>query len=422
MTNLRRQIRAGLLGTALTLALLLTALTGFEINGAIVANGELRTTIARQPVRHPSGGRVAQAFVTEGQRVRAGQPLLQLERPEISAEIARLSRRTAAIEIEIARLSAERDQTGSLQLDPDLAAALSRDPDLINVLETHRGLLAERLALEQAFENGLRASQTQLDAEISGLTAQIEATERQNGLIAERRRNVAALLQNGLARASQLSDLQREQARLDGQLAQLTTQKAQARQRRAAVQIERVSARATAREAATSALAQLERDHLALSDRLAELRSELSAAVVYAPFDGWVSDSMALSNGAILGAGQTAMVIIPQDQNLVVQARIVPRFARQISEGQSVWFRLAGANVQAQSTWDGTVTRMSRDAFYDDAGENPYFIATIAVPEKSANLTPGTPAEVFFTTPTRSVWTYLTDPVRHYFNRALRET
>ena len=422
MNPVRRYcIAAGLAGLLTALALYF-ALVSLQIGGAIVASGVVQTKTAKQPIQHVNGGFVQASFVSQGERVSAGDPLVQMAAPQLEGELTRLRNRDLLLRLEIARLHAEQRHEPNLQLAPDLQETISDNPALANAHKTQERLLFERRELERTAIAGIDSAAHQTKLEIAGLELETDALDHQIELLQTERDAQTALLQQGLARASTVAKLRLDLAALAAERAGLSTDFAKAQSRLVTLQSERLAVRAGARERASAALSQAERELVLTNDRLAELQLQLEANTLRAPFSGWVGDMRPLPSGAFLAAGQQAMVIVPEDQGKYLDARIDPRFARQVAADQSVWIRLAGPGGNAREPLQGRVIEISRDALVDPASQDTYFQARIELIGPTDHLIAGTPAEVFFATGSRNVMTYLVEPVAHYLGRALRES
>ena len=95
--------------------------------------------------------------------------------------------------------------------------------------------------------------------------------------------------------------------------------------------------------------------------------------------------------------------------------------------GQTARLRFSAFSWRTTPQVEGTVERVSADAFSDEQAGTAYYIARIVVPEdqmaKLGNVTigPGMPVDIMFTGGERTAWSYLSDPLTDIMDKALVE-
>lgn len=422
---MRHPARAPILLGGVTVACLLLGLVIWAattpLAGAIIAPGVVQVDQNRQIVQHPDGGVVTRIATAEGRSVAQGDLLLQLDARAQLSDLALVSQHLAETRARHARLLAEQagtDLTIPSGLAPDDAAAFARQRAL---LQLRRADLAQQIT-----DNETQHRQITLQAD--AIAAQTRATNRQLALIGTELADQQALQARGLAPAPQIRALQREEARLQGLIAELAALRAEAAARSG------VLAQRATQIAATHQLdiaTQLDETTLALADLAARHRSltqRIHALTIRAPVAGRVLGLAVTTPQAVIRPAEPILYIIPQDRPLQITARLPPIHSAQVHPGQKVRLVLPALAALNAPDLTGQVASISADALADPAGGPPFFRADIALPADelarlpAGTLSPGQPVEVFILTGERTALAILFSPLGRYFDRAFRES
>lgn len=160
--------------------------------------------------------------------------------------------------------------------------------------------------------------------------------------------------------------------------------------------------------------------------RLSSLET-LSRTDLRAPVSGVVYDSRVFALQSVVSPAEPIMYIIPQDQPMVVSARIDPIHVDQVHVGQEASLRFAAFDQRMTPEVFGHVTKLSADVFTDQATGISYYQVELIPSEGEMQklggqtLLPGMPVEAFIKTAERSPLNYLAKPLTDYFVRAFRE-
>ncbi len=414
-----------------TIALLLGGLgawgIGTEIAGAVVATGTVQVETDRQVIQHPDGGVVGEILARDGQTVQAGDPLIRLDDTFILSELNIVERQLLELHARKARLAAERDGETTLSV-PTAPDALRLDPTWVaNQFDSQVALFEARLTAHGQELEQLDEQRAQIDQQIAGIEAQVAALELQRDLISGERADLEGLLKQGLIPAARVLDLQREEARLNGELGRLIAEIAEARTRQSSLRIEALRLSEQRREDAITTLGDLRFNEIELKERRLGLLEQVNRLDLRAPVDGTVFGSRVFALGAVIRPADPVMFIVPGSQPLQISARIEPSDIDQVFTDQPVTLVFSAFNMRTTPEIDGRVLRVSADAVTDEATGATYYKAVIA-PDTGAmaavpglNLKPGMPVEAFLKTEARQPLAYLTQPLTVYFARAFRE-
>lgn len=398
-----------------------------SIAGAVVASGRLKVETNQQVVQHPDGGVVAELLVKEGDAVEAGALLLKLDDRLQRNEMAILEGRLYEILARIGRLEAEQDGAAAPRFDPELVAVAAERPDVATLVDGQSRLFAARLETILRETQQLRERQDQLREEIAGAEAQVAALDIQLGFIDQELTDQRSLLQRGLTQASRVLSLEREAARLKGELGALGARIAQTRGRITEIEIQIVGREATRREEAIAELRDLRQQEAELKERRLGLRETLERMEVRAPREGVVIGQTVFTVRAVVRPAEPILYIVPSGAALVVEARIEPQNIDQVYPGQPARLRFAAFNQRTTPEIDAAVRRVSPDAITDPQTGFSYYTAEIALDEaglaqlEGLKLVAGMPVDAFIQTGERTPLSYLMQPLTDFFSRSMRE-
>ncbi|MEO9576348.1 MAG: HlyD family type I secretion periplasmic adaptor subunit [Tateyamaria sp.] len=421
-----------LLVGAVALVVLVGVLGYWSVNariaGAVIASGMIQVESNRQVLQHPQGGVVGELLVKDGDIVSSGDVVLRFDDKQLRSELAIIEGQLFELLARKARLQAERDGLDALPAPDPLLAEATADPDVQALIDGQERLFGARAdTLRQSAEQ-IAEQIAQAENQIDGAGAQLDALETQRDLIVTELVDTQSLFEKGLTPASRVSALQREQARLLGEIGSLTANVAQLRGQIAALNIERIALTTRLREEAISTLRDQQFQEVELVQRRLSTIETLSRTELRAPVGGVIYDSRVFALQAVISPAEPIMYIIPQDQPMIVSARIDPIHVDQVHVGQEASLRFAAFDQRMTPEVFGHVTKLSADVFTDQAtGVSYYQVELIPLPDEmqklgGQTLLPGMPVEAFIKTAERSPLNYLAKPLTDYFARAFRES
>jgi HlyD family secretion protein len=236
------------------------------------------------------------------------------------------------------------------------------------------------------------------------------------------------LLEKGLAQAGTVLALQREEARLEGQLGELAAELARTAGLRTEIEIQISSLATQRREEATTELRQIGPMILELAERRRALTERIDRLEIRAPVSGIVLGLQVTTPLAVLRPADPVLYVIPQDRPLVVTARIAPIHIDEVAPGQAAELVFSAFSARDTPHLKGHVTLVSADALTDSQTGATYYTAELQLDDAEQArlgdraLLPGMPVEVFLQTGRRTPLAYLVRPFTDYFARAFRES
>ncbi|MCA0273253.1 MAG: HlyD family type I secretion periplasmic adaptor subunit [Proteobacteria bacterium] len=399
-----------------------------EIAGAVVAPGRVEVEQNRQIVQHPDGGVVEAIFVKDGDAVKAGDPLVQLDGTLLKSEHAIVEGQFFEILARRGRLEAERDGRDTISFSDELVAAVKTRPDIAELMTGQQGLFVARLETTANELEQLAKRRSQILNQIDGIAAQRRSASDQMALISKELTDLQGLLERGLTPAARVLALEREKARLEGSAGELDAARAEAEGKVTEIDIEILKQGSTRREDANTQLRDLGYRELELAERRRSLGEQIDRLDIRAPVAGIVHALQVTTPRSVVRAAEPVLYIIPQDRPLVIAAQVTPIHIDEIVVGQPVTLRFAAFDSRTTPELTGRVRQISADALTDEANNQSFYRAEIVLePGEMAKLggrpaIPGMPVEVFIRTGDRTPLAYLMKPLAEYFNRAFRES
>lgn len=396
--------------------------------GAVVASGRIEVEQNRQVVQHPDGGVVAEILVAEGQGVEAGAILIRLDGTLLQSERSIVLGQLHELTARNARLEAERDDSPAITFPADLVDQAAGDEALAALLAGQDRLFQARRDSSLKIVDQLSRRIDQTRAQIEGIDAQSAALQTQLGLIKDELESQQALLDKGLAQASTVLALQREEARLMGLVGELIASRAQAEARITETEIEASRVAASRIEDAVQQLRDIGPAILELQERLAVLTERIARLDIRAPVSGVVLGLTVTTPRSVIRAADPVLYLVPQDRPLVIAAQVPPIHIDQIHVGQAVELVFSAFSSRTTPHLKGKVAKVSADAFTDQATQASFYRAEIVLEEgeiaklEGQTLLPGMPVDAFIQTEARTPLAYLIKPFTDYFARAFRES
>ncbi len=417
----------------LGLAVILLFFFGFGVwaaraplQSAAIAPGVVTVDSKRKTVQHLEGGLIAAIKVADGDQVREGQVLLELDDAETRAEVAILKGRLAVSLAMQARLEAERNGSEELGFPEEIDGLTKDAGDSEQLWLGEERIFAERRRFLVGQEELKRRQVAQLAAEIGGLEEEIDTENRQLALIEEERSALADLVDKGLARRPRLLELERAKASIEGARARNTAAIARAQQRIEEIELSIIDVRNRVLNEVVTGLQDLRSEIADLRDRLTAAEERLERTKVRAPVDGTVVDLRVFTDGGVLRPGEAILDLVPKGDALAVEAQIEPADVDVVKAGLPAEVRIGAFSVSQAPLLAGQVMTVSADSLTDERSGRSYYAARIMLDDLSALppgaiLQPGMPAEVMIITGERTALEYLLDPLRHRVSRAMRE-
>ena len=431
-TRLLGELHRSMVAAALVIGL---GLGGFglwaaaaPLAGAAIAPGVISPDGSRRTVQHLEGGIIQRILVEDGSVVQAGDPLIVLEDVQARAGHDVLRARFHTLAAAQARLLAEQAGAADIRFPDWLVAATGEDATALEAMVAQRQLFRTR-AQALADRRAILAQRiAQLREEIAGLEAQIMADGRQIELIAGEIEGLDQLYRKGLAPKTRLLELQREQSDIEGDRAERRARIARAHQAIGETELQIIAQGTAHVDEANEELSRVQAELAEVEQRLVASQDVLARTLIKAPSAGTVVELRFHTPGGVIRPGEPVLDIVPDQEELLVDARVSPLDIDVVAPGLPAQIILPAFKQRNLPRIEGRVRRISADAIVDPHSGKRYFEARIEVDpaqlaalEPPVELTSGMPAEVYITIAERTMLDYLLQPVFDSLRRAFRE-
>jgi HlyD family secretion protein len=415
----------------LTIALVLAGGLGgwastAEISGALIAPGSIVVESNVKKVQHPTGGVVGEVRARDGDLVKAGDIVVRLDDTVTKAGLAIVTKNLDGLWARAARLQSEQQGLDRIVF-PKALLDRADDPDVKTIIASESKLFEVRVNGRVGQKAQLRERITQLNEEIAGLAAQEKAKDQEIALVEKELGGVRDLYEKHLVQISRLTTLERDAARLNGERAQYIASRAQAKGKITETELQII-------QVDKDLVSDVSKDLRETNDKIGEFverkvtaEDQLRRVDIRAPQDGMVLQSTVHTVGGVITAGDAIMMIVPQTDDLQVEAKVNPQDIDKLQIGQKTLLRLSAFNQRTTPELNGVVTRVSPDVTTEQrTGQSYYTIRVSMAPAEiarlgEAKLIPGMPVEAFVQTGDRTLLSYLVKPLSDQLMRAFRE-
>jgi HlyD family secretion protein len=423
--SLRRHVIAGLTVVVIGFGGFLLWSLLASLDRAAIAEGTLVADSKTKSVQHLEGGIVKELLVRDGDQVEAGDVLLRLDLTQVQAQISQIKMEHYSRLARIARLTAEQEGKNEIAFPAELTAA--PEPAVKTLMASQESLLAARLS---AYAEGVAMRQKRIaetENEIDGLKSQIGATEEMRAITEKQLVSIRDLYQKGLTEIPRLRGLESDVAELGGRIGELKANIARSAETIAGLRIEIENLHSTRATEVNAELQQVLMEGTDYEGRLASLNDVLARMDVRAPQGGRIVNLQVFGPGAVIEPGRPILDIVPQDEQLVVEARVRTDDIDSVHAGLPAEVRLLAYKQRRVPAIDGEVLSVSADRLVEERSGGAYYVARIKLdlgslpPDMNVVPYPGMPAEVLIATGPRRAIDYFISPLTETWNRAFRE-
>jgi HlyD family secretion protein len=400
-------------------------LTLVPLAGAVVVPGNLVVQSDVKAIQHPTGGIVAEIKVDNGKHVAAGDLLVRLDATQVKAGMQALAKQLNEQRGKIARLTAERDDRDQPEFPPEFASRPD-DDHVRAVMASENSLFKARHNARQSQKDLLQGRVSQLNEEIRGMEAQSDSKTKQIDLITGELAGVQDLYDKRLVPLTRLTTLQREAARLDGERGQLVSSVAETKSKISEAQLQIVKTDQDFRSEVVKDLGEAQAKEGELIEKYTAARDQLDRIELRAPNSGTIHQLAVHTIGGVIKAGEVIMEVVPDSDELQVEAHVQPKDIDHVHTGQDAFVRFSAFNQRTTPQLTGQVSFVSPDITTDQKSSSTFYTVRIVLSDDQQHrvggqLIPGMQAEVFVQTGKRTMMSYLMKPITDQLHRAFVE-
>ncbi len=401
---------------------LLWALFG-KIDVVATAQGKIVPNERTKTIQPFETATVKAIHISDGQMVKAGDVLIELDATMAIADRDRIDN-----DFDAARLQVERGRALLASLEAARDVPMRRPPEVSDAmfLEAER-LLAGQLDEYRAKRQRIEADIAQREAELRSTEALVKKLEQTVPIARQRAKDYKDLVDRQFV--SRHGYLEREQARIE-QEADLANQKSRAKEIEAAlrqVRGQRVELLAELRRATLDSMSDGQQKASALEQELLKADTRGKWMTLTSPVDGTVQQLAIHTEGGVVTPAQALMMIVPQDDVLEVEAFLDNKDIGFVRAGQAAEVKIETFQYTKYGTIHARVMSVSHDAINDERRGLIYSTrvkmdkSAIRVGGADVNLSPGMAVAVEIKTDKRRVIEYFLSPLIQHAQESLRE-
>jgi len=395
------------------------------IDSSALVPGVVSVKSHRKIVQHLDGGIVKTILAKEGDLVQLGDVLLVLDDTQTKAQLEIVRGQYVTLLAQQGRLVAEREQLEKIEF----SEKLDNEKDYRN-LDAKYGqeqIFNARRNSYQGEISVLKQRINQLKSKISGLTLQRKSNKKLMRSYNSEITDLTELLAEGFADKQRLRDIERNHARVQGTIAELTAEIASSEMQIGETKLQILQIKKEFQENVASELGDINAKLFDSEERLTALHDKVVRTQIKAPASGRVMGLKVHTEGGVIKPSEPILEIVPQKEELIINARVAPLDIDRVRVGLLADIRFSAFKQALTPVVEGKVITLSADRLIDEATGNPYFSAEIEITAESyqklkgLELLPGMPAEVLINTGERTLFEYLTQPVSNAFARGFIE-
>ena len=397
------------------------------LTSAAIAIGVITVDSNVKTVQHLEGGIISAIPVKNGDLVQRGDLLMLLDDAQSLASFKLVNSRYLSLRALEARLVAERDSLEKIRWPSEIEARLADDAQLREIKQSQQAIFdARRQALELR-QNILLEKVEQLNSQVSSFKAQVRSAASQLEFIDEEVDAVGAMVKKGLERRPRLLKLQREQARLAGELGQSRGRIAETKQKIGETKLQILN---VATEHMNEVVAELREVQSQLDDvkeRREASRDVLERSAIHAPVAGIVENLQFFTTGGVIAPGEKILDIVPKNDELIVEAKVQPTDIDSVYVGLPAKLTLTAFKQRTVPQLNGKVFYVAAAREDDQRTGESFYTVRIRIPrdEKARigelELVQGMPVQSMIVTGESTFLNYLIAPIRESFQRAFRQ-
>ena len=398
------------------------------LSSAIIAVGEIVVDSNRKSIQHYEGGIIEQILVRDGEYVEAGTPLVQLETTQWQADLSATRERMHGVKAELERLMAEQNFRESLAFSEELQQIALHNPDLRSMLHQQTQLHSARIKAHLQHRRALETRIEQIQRQITGLEQEANVHEQHIASLQEEEQAFSALHHEGLGDGQRARELRRAILQLQNELTRANTEASRLAIQSTEAELELANHMQNFLTEVAERTKEQQTEYFTLQEQLRVAEDRLRRATIRAPENGIIVDLQVHTIGGVIGGGNTLLDLVPVEDYLVVEAKIMPQDINDVYLGQLADIRFSAFKTQLTQVVEAEITYLSADRLLDERDGAPYYLARLRVTEEGQKhftddivLRAGMPAEVMIRGEERTLLSYLLKPITDSMARGMKE-
>ncbi len=391
-----------------------------EVDIIAVAQGKIVPTKDVQLIQPVETGSVRAIHVRDGQRVKSGDVLIELDPTGADADRERLAQDLIVAEVESARLNALLTEQPRANYRPPQGAPA-------HLVAQQRSLLESQLIELEATRASLLGDINKSKAEGRTVEASIARLNRKLLTVRDRHASSKQLFDQGLMPKMKFGEFEEELGEAEGQLDEFTSRLTEIQATVNSAQAKLRQAEAEHRRDAHSQLAEVMKTISGIEQELRKAQQRNRLQTLNAPVDGIVQALAVHTVGGVVTPAQELMRIVPIGTRLEIEAMILNKDIGSVEMEQEAILKVESFPFTKYGTIDGKVRHLSADAVQDEKlglifpARVTMAKSTMWIDGREVQLTPGMSVTTEIKTGKRKVIDFILAPLKRYQDESLRE-
>ncbi len=384
------------------------------------ANGKVIPSHQIQKVQHLEGGTVAEIMIKEGDLVKKGEPLLQIESVGFMSRFAESQIRLSELKARAARLKAQ-ISGDEISFDKSLhegfpeivAEEKSLFHSSIEQLQKKTGILEEQLKQRRSEIKEAKNRYTELKSRYQLISKEIKLTQ--------------PLVKKRLVSEVEFLKLKQQASKMQGDMdaAQLAIPRLQSKIKEAKTSIQEVKLGFInkAKKEYNEVISEIAR----IEQTKASLKDKVQRTLLRSPVDGTVKQLLVNTIGGVIHPGRDIIEIVPLEDSLVSEVKVRPSDIAYLHQGQEAIVKFSAYDFSIYGGLRGKVVHISADTITNERGESYYLVRVktqksfLGSAEKPLKIMAGMTVTVDILTGEKTVLDYIMKPILKAKENALRE-
>ncbi len=399
---------AGFLGVFLLWASLSPVEEVATTSGQIIPSGYI------QNIQHLDGGIIKDIMVEDGQLVEKGQPLLKLDSTNAEADLGQMKSRQNTLRLQAERLRSFAN--GNLS-DSKGHTMTVEEIEILKSMEesrsTQQNVLRDQISQREKELEGIRGTRAMLEKNVVLMKQEYDINRRMSA--------------RGSGSKIQEMTSERELNALRGQLSETMSQEKRAHDGINEARNRLQSLDAGLKEDAMKTLGQVEGELAETTKSIAKLENTSERTTINSPVRGLVKGLSIHTIGAVVEPGRVLMEIVPVEEELMVEALIMPADIGNLDKGQDVKVKVSAYDFARYGNIPGKIDTISASTFQSEDGQS-FYKAKVKLeknfvgPNSGKNqILPGMTVQADIVTGKKTVLEYLLKPIHQATQNAFQE-
>ncbi len=392
-----------------------------ELDIVSVADGQVVPSGKVKHIQHLEGGIIQKINIREGDPVKKGQPLIELEQLRSGASLEEIQIRLDALTVDIIRLKALITDKQELVFSPEL---VQKHPKLVK--EAGQLFVAHKNSVKSKIEK-LNKIVEQKRQRIRTISSDLENKQQRLPLLEEQLALSEELLKDNLTTRYKHIEIMRKTKQIEGEI---LNDKSALKEAAHALEETRANLNEVVcsfKEETIEKLKDAQQEYNEFSVRLKKFEDSLKRTIIRSPINGIIKKLYLVTKGGVIKPGDTIADIVPSEGNLIIEAHLSISDIGYVQPNQPALLQLPTADSKKYDKLPARVISISPDTFTDKNGRTFYNVLLesernfFQSGDQKYKLYPGMVLLAYIHIGKRTVLDYIIDPFMNTISFSMQE-